>query len=464
MAKVIFIQKKQLMQQEYIGVMQISAYLKLHNHSCDLILGDNKDEIINEVIQYKPDIIAFSVMTIDSKWVLEIASNIKKIGIPGIVIAGGPHPTYFPDFINNDCIDIICIGEGETSILELVNAVDKGESYTNIKNLHVKKDGEIFKNPIRPLMDIDSLPYPDREIYLKYPIYQNQRNYNFNVSSGCHYDCSFCFIHQWKNLYSFEDKRKLVRLKRIDRAIDEIVEFSKRCKVSLITFADSTFNLDKKWTIDFLEEYKKRIDIPFTLNIRANLVDEDIVKAIAKTNLCHSVRMGIEVGDEEIRKKVLRKNITDAQIYRTAELLKKYKIKLVAYMMFGLPGETLKDAYETIKMCRKIKPFSFSCQIFHPYPGLNITEYAVQKGYLKADNILKLAEADYKIFNSILEQNEIKEVTNLYKFSVLAIKLPFLSPLIKLLIRCNPNPIFDFIYAFSSYFMLRKYTVLPLGK
>ena len=464
MAKVIFIQKKQLMQQEYIGVMQISAYLKLHKHSCDLIISDNKDEIINELIQYKPDIIAFSVMTIYSKWVLDIASCIKAVKINSIIIAGGPHPTYFPDFITNDCIDIISIGEGEASILELANAVDKGESYTGIKNLHVKKYGEIFKNPIRPLMDINTLPYPDRELYLKYPIYQNQRNYNFNVSSGCYYDCSFCFIHQWNKLYDFEDKKKLIRLKSIDRAINEIEEFSKKCKITLVTFADSTFNLDKKWTIDFLAEYKKRISIPFTLNLRANLADEDIIKAIAETNLCHSVRMGIEVGNEEIRNKVLHKNIKNTQIYNTVELLKKYKIKLIVYMMFGLPGETLKDAYETIEMCRRIKPFSFSCQIFHPYPGLNITEYSIKNGYLKAENVQKLADADYKIFNSVLEQKEIKEVINLYKFSVIAIKFKFLSPLIKLLTRCKPNPIFDFIYACSSYFMLRKYTVLPLGK
>lgn len=444
--------------------MQISAYLKMNNHSCNLILSENKDEIINKLIIDKPDIIAFSVMTIDSKWVLEIASYIKNMSIPGIIIAGGPHPTFFSDFINNDCIDIICVGEGEASMLELADAVDKREAYTDIKNLYVKKDGEIIKNSISPLVDIDELPCPDRDIYLEYPVYKNQRNYNFTVSSGCHYDCSFCFIHQWKKLYSFEDKRKLIRLKRIDKAIYEIEEFSKKCEISLITFADSTFNLDKKWTINFLAEYKKRINIPFTVNIRANLVDEDIVKAISETNLCHSVRMGIEVGNEEIRKKVLQKYITDAQIYFTSNLLKKYNIKVVVYMMYGLPGETLKVAYETIKMCRRIKPFSFSCQIFHSYPGLKITEYAVKNGYLKSDNILKLADADYKIFNSIIEQNEIKEVTNLYKFSILAIKFPFLSPLIKLLIRCNPNPIFDFIYAVSSYFMLRKYTVIPLIK
>ena len=465
MAKVLFIQKKQMMQQEHIGIMQISAYLKLNHHICDLILGDNnKDEIIDYIIRFQPDIIGFSVMTIDSKWVLEIASYIKKGGISSIIIAGGPHPTYFPDFINNEGIDIINIGEGEASMLELANVIDKGESITGIKNFHVKKDGNISKNPLRPLMDIDTLPFPDSDLYLKYPVFQNQRNYNFIVTSGCYYDCSFCFIHQWKQLYDFEDRKRLIRLKRIDKAIDEILDFSKKAKIFLVTFADSTFNLDKRWTIDFLTEYKKKLNVPYTMNIRANLVDEDIIKAIADTKLCHSVRMGIEVGNEEIREKVLRKNITNDQIFNTAKLLKKYKIRLVVYTMYGLPGETLKDTYETIKICQRIKPFSFSCQIFHPYPGLNITDYAIQNGYLKTEDVLKLAENNYKIFNSILQQKEIKEVTNLYKLSILAIRFPLLFPVIKLLVRCHPNAIFDFIYAFSSYLMLKKYTVLPLVK
>ncbi|MBS1198932.1 MAG: hypothetical protein H6R18_2717 [Proteobacteria bacterium] len=463
MAKILFIQKKQLMQKENIAIMQISAVLKAHGHETDLMLIKDKDALDLEAVRnFQPDIIGFSVMTIDSKWTLDVASLLKGSGIKALIIAGGPHPTFFPDFVENENIDIINIGEGEYSMLELADAIAQQADYSNIANLHVKQGGAVKKNMIRPLLDINELPFPDRGLYLKYDVFRKQKIYNFVISRGCPYNCKFCFVHQWKGLYKEDKTRNKFRLRDVELAIREIEMLKEQVDVSIVSFVDSTFNLKKEWTLRFLKAYGERIKIPYTINIRANLIDEDIVRAIAETGCCQTVRMGIETGSEKLRKEVLGKNISDKQIIETMALLNQYKVKAVVYTMFGIPDETLDDALKTVELTRKIKPFSFSSQMFHPYPGLDITYYAIKKGYISPTDPLKLGDDEFKILNSLLNQPQIKEVTNLLKLSIVGIKLPFLMPLIKKLIGLKPNVLFNAIYMVSTFLMLRKYTVVSI--
>lgn len=452
------------MQKENIAIMQISALLRQEGHQTDLVLmGDDElDKSFDFTTKFKPDIIGFSVMSIDSEWTLKVASFLKKKGCDALILTGGPHPTFFNDFILNDCIDIINIGEGEVSTLNLANAIDAGKDYTRIKNFHVRKNGRLYKNPLGPLIDINKMPMPHRDLYLKFDEFRKQKNFNFLISRGCPYRCNFCFIHQWKDLYKDDKNKNALRLKNVDSCIDEIQDFSKKADIETITFVDSTFNLNKQWTIKFLEKYGSKIGIPFTVNIRANLIDEEVVRALSATNCCKNVRMGVEVGSEKIRKETLRKNITNRQILKTAELLKKYNIKLIIYTMFGLPGERVEDALETISFCRKIKPYSFSVQLFHPYEGLEISRKAIMAGVLKEEDIKKIGSGKYKLVKSVLIQKDIEKVTNLMKFAVLAVKISMLTPVIRILINCPSNLLFDLTYFISSYVMLRKYTTISI--
>jgi radical SAM superfamily enzyme YgiQ (UPF0313 family) len=238
----------------------------------------------------------------------------------------------------------------------------------------------------------------------------------------------------------------------------EIEECAKKLELKLVSFSDSTFNLNKKWLLKFLESYRRRIRIPFSVNLRANLVDEEIVKALAETNCCHAVRVGIETGNEKLRREVLNKNISNDSIYNLAALLRKYKISLFAYIMFGLPGETVADAFETIEMMQKIQPDFFNSMVFHPYPGMNITKYAIKKGYITEKDLLKLGEPKYKSYNSILQQSDINTVMNIHKFYMVLTRFQFLSPFIRKLVGLKPNPIFNFIYSISVQLNSMRYT------
>jgi hypothetical protein len=120
--------------------------------------------------------------------------------------------------------------------------------------------------------------------------------------------------------------------------------------------------------------------------------------------------------------------------------------------MFGLPGETVADAFETIEMMQKIQPDIILAMVFHPNPGLNITKYAIKKGYITEKDLLKLGERKYERYNSILQQPDINTVMNIHKFYMVLTKFKLLSPFIKKLVRLKPNPIFNFIFAISRQF------------
>lgn len=449
MVKVVFLQN---IWTEFFGAMILSSVLKNSGHDCEVVMG--KD--IEALKKSKPDLIAFSSMTVQHVWVSEMAKSLRESGVDVPIVVGGPHPTFFPEIIEDPNIDIICRGEGEGAMLELADALEKGSDIRDIKNLWVKKGDKIYKNDTRPLIeDLDSVPWADRELYRKYDFFKNMSYSSFLGSRGCPFNCSFCYNHAMRNLYHY--KGKYVRWRSIENLINEIKALNERHRIHQVMFVDSIFNLNKKWFISFLEKYKNEVSIPFSCNVRADTIDEETVKKVKETGLCASLRFAIETGNDVLRNGLLKKNLTNEQIINATALCKKYDIPVVLFSMFGLPGETLENAYETVNLCQTIKPLVASNYVFLPYPNLEITNYAVSQGYMNPKDMAKLAKNPYRIHRSILRQKDINEVTNLHKFAALAVRYPAIMPLVRKLIKLPPNRIFDMIYNVSLFFEWRSW-------
>ncbi len=451
MASILFVQD---VWQEYLGIMYLSAVLKKGGHKTDVLVGLSNEKIFEEIKDKNPDLIAFSTMTLQNLWVSEVAGYLREKGIKTTIIAGVPHSTFFNEFINDSNIDFLCVGEGELTLLELANAIDTNSSYDEIPNLVFKKEGKIIRNLLRPLVNLDELPFPDRDLYLKYDFFKKKDSAVFMAMRGCPYNCAFCFNHSWNNLYS---SSRQVRTRSVQNMIRELKEVTSKLDLKTVMFIDSTFNLDKEWVLSFLKAYAEEISVPFSINVRANLIDEDIVKAIAETNKCASIRFAIEVGSETLRNSLLKKGLTDDQIKSASKLFKKYKLNVIAFSMFGLPTERLSDAYLTIKLNRLIKPLVVSCYVFVPFPGLDVTNYALKEGIITEEDFKKLSVSPYKMHRSVLKQNEIGAVENLHKFAIIAIRIPILLPLIKLIIRLPPNKAFDWVYNITQGLEWRKW-------
>ncbi|MFA6088456.1 MAG: radical SAM protein [Candidatus Woesearchaeota archaeon] len=439
-AKILFIQKDPFVN---MGVMSISAYLKKHGHTCDLLIDNIERKLLDEIIKIKPDIIAFSCTTGIHTWVLSTAKKIKKkYSIP--IIMGGHHPTFYPEVIENESIDIICIGDGEKPMLELVNKLSTKKDITKIKNLYVKKNGKIYKNELDNLVqNLDELPFIDRFIYKRYPFIIKQKNLRIITGRGCPYNCTFCFNKSIKQLY--DGKGRYLRRRSVENVIQEIIHAKKTLKIKRIDFQDDTFVYDfNNWLKPFLIEYKKRINLPFTCSLRANLITQEMAYAL-KTAGCHSIKMGIESGNDFLNNKILGKNLSKKQIINAMMCFRNAKIKTETFNMIGLPGETLENALETLRFNMKIKADFARCSLLQPYPKTEIERYAKEKGYLDKNFDLDAFESSYFIDTPIKMKNK-NEMINLQRLFNICVNFPFLYPIIKKIIFLPKNFVFDTLF------------------
>lgn len=423
---------------DYFGPMYISAVLRSKGHSCDLLVLAEEKNIFAKIAAIKPQALLVSTMTGSHKTYLEFIREFKKrFKIP--VVMGGPHATFFPEVLKNPEIDYICVGEGEGLIADFADAISTGKRVTDIPNLGYKRKGKTIYNPVRNFIaDLDSIPFADRELYYRrYPKLARYPTKRIFGTRGCPYKCTFCFNHAY--ILAYAGKGIYIRRRSAQNIIQEILEMHMKYPIQTVRFPDDSFTINKAWLLNFLSLYKEKVPLPFTCLTRGNELDEEVVAALKAAN-CINVFFGIETGNEKYRNEVFAKALTNKDIIKAARNLRKYNISFGTYNMIGLPGETLEDAFNTIRLNARIKSQLPTCTILQPYPKTAIAEYAMHHGYLHTD--YSADDFSYMTSGSVLKIPFIKELTNLNSFFLTAVRFPRLIPVIKILIKLPPNPLF----------------------
>lgn len=434
---------------EWLAIEYLSSVLKQAGHDTELIfdpgsgdieykfrtlerLFDVTEKMIAKAKLYKPDLIAFSCLTNLYPWVSKMVEVIKNhMNVP--VIVGGLHPTILPEFvIKNPNIDMICIGEGEEALLELLRSIQSGKTDYSIKNIWFKKDGAIIRNPIRPLIqDLDSLPFPDKEIFRKYGCFSN-RLYVM-TGRGCPYQCTYCFNSYYRKLLS-TDGLSYVRRRSVENVIDELIFFKSKYNLKEIFFYDDIFTINDAWIKKFCRLYKQKVHLPFKILIHPQTVKEEIMKLLADAG-CIYVDIGIESGSEELRYKLLKRNMSNQDIINTAKILKKVGIKFCTLNIVGLPTETRELMWKTYELNEKIKPDGTIVSILYPYPKTELADYCLQNNFLGQEDYKRICNGEggygYKE-GSLLKNIELEEAKRLQILIPILTKTPsFLHPLIK---------------------------------
>lgn len=371
---VTFIFDDIILSHQPLGASYISAVLKEHGHTVSSINIDDGPDYVEKIKQLQPDMLAYSVTT--STWPRYANVNKEiKAAHPCFTLVGGPHPQFFPKMIEEDGVDAICIGEGEFPTLELCTALEEDRDYTHIDTMHFNVNGKIIKNSARPFLnkkELDALPFPDRELIRNFAVWKQRSGY-IMAGRGCPYDCTFCFNHVSRDI---QDGR-WTRQRSAENVLAELRWLKETYKVVYIAFQDDTFILNRRWLREFLPRYGKEIGLPFICNIRADLTDEEEARLLADAG-CIRVAMGIESGDDELRRKILAKNMSTEQVIKACDLYYQHGIHVIGQNMFGVPGETVETALSTVELnirCRtRINLFSF----FAPYPGTKLGEMCEQ--------------------------------------------------------------------------------------
>lgn len=258
------------------------------------------------------------------------------------------------------------------------------------------------------------------------------------------FNCSFCYNSKWSQIY--KNKGKYLRLRSIDNVIEELKSIKRNHDFSNFLFRDSNFLIKKDWVLEFLKRYKDEIHTPFYCNAIASLLDEELVKAL-KDSGCFLLGFGVESGIESYRMNILNKKVTDKQIHRASDLLRRYGLPFYTTNMLGLPGEDLQAALKTIELNRKIRPTTSWYALYTPYPGEALTEYAKQNGYLKETRLSLKNSSSYN--RSLLVQKDIRQIENLQKFVYLISVFPSFLRLAKVLIRLPFNFLYKVIHDIS---------------
>lgn len=447
--KVCFIQKEAF---PYFGIISMAGYLK--DIESTVLIANLEKNLKSRLEDIKPDLIGISVLTTEHTWLIEISRQIKS-NFPDIpIIVGGIHAILYPKAILQiPDIDYVCTGEGELTITNLCESIKKGAvDVRNIKGIGYHNGNDITINTGESLLDNLSNHFDDREIYYnQYPFFRNDELKQFIASRGCPYKCTFCFNEQLMDVY--KSKGKYVRMKEPEHFIREIQVVKESAVMKSIFFADDLFTMNKPWLRRFLPLYKEKINIPYMCTTRANLMDEEVA-CLLKDSGCHTVSFGIETGNEKIRKEILQKQITDKEIISCGNILKKNGIRIQTSNMFCLPGETLDDAFDTVRINIKINAdFTYST-IFMPFPETNIAKYCIENGYLQKGFSFSDLPKSF-LTHSVLQLKDKKKIENVQKVSHFLIKYPFLlSPVEKLIRNFNFNRVYHallFIGTFLRY-------------
>jgi anaerobic magnesium-protoporphyrin IX monomethyl ester cyclase len=390
---------------ENMGVGYLMSMLKHHGHEIDLIFDPGLDDnlflkaphlawmnrheaLLERAKAFNPDLVAIGSLTNLWPFASKMAEKLKAaLGKP--IVVGGHHAQALPDYIlKNPNVDMVCIGEGEIALLELANRMQRGEDYTDVPTMWVKKDGVIHRNPMGPLEnDLDKLPFPEKQLWWEYGCFRD--NLEVFTGRGCPFKCTFCNIHYQREI--FKDSGDFLRKRSVANVIAELKENLAKYDVHFVSVHDDNFTTNPKWVEEFCEEYRKEVNVPWYCFGYPTTIKPRLVKAMKAAN-CATVFMGVDSGDEEIRRNFMDRPMPDELIYKSAKLIQDAGIGLQVSCIYGTPGETPEQMFKTLEMVDRIKPTQSSAYVFYPFPRTKLYTRSVEMGYLDAEGEEKVRQ------------------------------------------------------------------------
>lgn len=397
-----------------MGILSIGSVLSQHGYSVKLLDGIlGRVDLASELDKINPDetlFVGISSMTAQLPSAVKAASIVrgKYPSLP--IVWGGVHATLFPEETCADSlVDVVVIGEGEYTCLELAESFSGQKEINAIKGIVYKSmEGKTIFTGNRNHHDLDTLPFPNYELfnlddYLYRAIIdrENIKNRKFgkmlsiHSGMGCPYKCTFCInttVYREGKYYT----KSPYRGKSATRLLDEIEVLLGKYKVDFIEFVDENFLVDKNRFFEFLDGIEERkFKFTWFIGARANyfnpnyLTNDVIAKASALG--CVMIGIGAESGSQRILD-FLKKGITVEQIEQSARALNKHHIVGEFSFMIGLPHETSDDMLKTISFVRKLRkigPYvgTQSPQLYRPIPGGDLYNECVKLGFVAPKNI-----------------------------------------------------------------------------
>jgi len=421
--KVLFVERDV----EYIDPMNIqllSALAKQRGHSTFLTIL-SADDLDADLRRIKPDLVAFSAKTGEHTTYFRANERVKQYSPKIFTIMGGPHPTFFPGLIETHDFDAVGVGECDEGWQELLDALEAGRSIDAIPNIVTRAnaskvlrattraselvqlagaaasvrpeyDLEVDPTFLRPRRTVlDTLPFYDRELVYQKTHLARFPLRSFMSSRGCPFQCTYCFEPKFNVMYA--GKGPIYNRYSVKRLCAELAELKERWPTQFIKFYDDMFILDRKvdaWLEEFAEVYPREVGLPFFCLTRANVLTRENLAALTRAGL-HSLTMSIEAGNEYVRNTIVKRHMRQQQIEDAYTLCWENGIVTFANTILGIPvrkeimaqqGKTAIDYdIESLDINIRCRVTYADFPVLHPYPGCELTEYAVKHGFFDGD-------------------------------------------------------------------------------
>lgn len=400
-----------------LGLGYIASVLRNNGHDVEVLDINgwrfSKEEVIEKIKSSEFDLAGIGAIVTVYKYVKWLIGLIKEHHPKKKLVIGGSVGTSIPHIIfEKTKADIVCIGEGEITVLETINALLDNKELSGVNGIWYRdNDGKVCKNEIRlPIKDMDSIPFPawdlfPMEIYLKNPVGAPNRNkwtdgsfqnsnevlsMNLSGTRGCPYKCIYCYHDFMGQGWRHRSPLNIIK---------EMGFLYEKYGVEYFHFVDDEFCLRKRFVYEFCKELKNELKNAFTWGCtgRVNIMTEDLIATMVDAG-CVLIGYGLESGSQTILN-TLKKGVTIEQAKYAVQLTRKHVGWVDASFMVGSPGENRETIQETIDFCKDLDLNPEVIFFTTPYPGTDLYKIAMEQGKIndEEDYILNLGEQGEKI-------------------------------------------------------------------
>jgi radical SAM superfamily enzyme YgiQ (UPF0313 family) len=356
-----------------LGILYISSYLERKGFSNEVFdtTFSSLQELQEELLKVKPDILAIYVNLMTKLKVLEIIKFTKSNLNQTKILLGGPEIKYNANDFLNIGADYIVIGEGEQTTFELVRALNE-KRFDDINNIDgigfIDNNKIIFTSERTKLKDVDSLPFPNRDkvnlkLYLDaWKVRHGENAISVSTMRGCPYTCKWCS----RAVYGLSYRRRSAK-----NVCDELELIQNEYNPDTLWFVDDVFTISHKWLSEFKNVLIERnLKIKYECITRADRLNENVIKEL-KTSGCFRVWIGAESGSQKVID-LMDRRVDVNQVREMIKLAQKYEIQAGTFIMLGYPGETEDDIEETITHLKESNPEFFTITVAYPIKGTEL--------------------------------------------------------------------------------------------
>jgi len=390
---------------------------------------DLKKDFLVCLSEFNPDLVLISTLSLEYAVSIFLLNIVKEYNENILTLMGGRHCYSSPDeTLKEKCVDMICIGEGEKPLSELLDCLEQKIDYSNIKGLWIKTKNQIVKNELNTYyFDLNSLPYLDLDIYddrqlLRIFNGKVYRSVDYVMKRGCFEQCGYC---QSKLVQEWHCGDKSIRSYSVDRAIQELKYLKNKYKLNFIRFHDESFlAISIKDFEYFAEKYISEINLPFVCDAAPQTVTQRKAELLKKMG-CQSISMGCESGNEEFRYKVLNKRVKNESVIKAFKYINNVGIRTVMFNLLGFPFEKKEYIEDTIRLNRQCNVHSPSIGFFYPFKGCELRNVAIKNNFFDP-NIEINGAAQWTRNRPFLKNPDISydEYLGIFRTFILYCKLP----------------------------------------